>query len=455
MVSTAKQIADGAFSRDYFKLQNELFQQEWIQNLNPELRILVTNADMLSKLSQVVRYGSGTDVTKAKKILSVLVNNAAVSTLSGNESEMVSQYLEKISDSEDPNVKVVINKFLANVYNEYKENGNTFNSVKDWDKVFRAFNDNVINQVKSNPMWAGDINRMTLNFFTSGQLEGLLDREGYDPKAHKIVVNSDGTVRFDTKEGFKQPDQGVMNRSGGQFGLGNPPSLSSDIAELNAGVGSILNRAIKIGSNLQGYKQDEYANYILGQRGLVAPTQGEPTPQQQAEPQPQVNPQQEPQANNLQGYMGELESQYNIPSGYLSDLSTLESNNDATARSPTGATGLFQFTGSTAKQYGLTDRTDPVASTEAAAKLTSDNMKYLESAGIDPNPFHLRMAHMLGAGGFRDLVSAIKEGRDVSPKTRRNMDIQGENFRGLPPSEYYKAFWNRFSKKTGRTVVRN
>ena len=45
----------------------------------------------------------------------------------------------------------------------------------------------------------------------------------------------------------------------------------------------------------------------------------------------------------------------------MKSIAQLESNFDPTAKSPTGATGLFQFTRGTARDYGLVDRKDPVA----------------------------------------------------------------------------------------------
>lgn len=63
-----------------------------------------------------------------------------------------------------------------------------------------------------------------------------------------------------------------------------------------------------------------------------------------------------------------LESQYKLPAGLLAATSMQESRGNASAVSPKGAKGAFQFMPKTADRFGLKDRTDVGASAEAAAK---------------------------------------------------------------------------------------
>ena len=75
----------------------------------------------------------------------------------------------------------------------------------------------------------------------------------------------------------------------------------------------------------------------------------------------------------------------------------------AHAVSPTGATGLFQFTRGTGKAYGLIAdgrdlRKDPAANFAAMQKLTQDNAKRLADAGMEVNPSTLYLAHQQGVG---------------------------------------------------------
>ena len=84
-----------------------------------------------------------------------------------------------------------------------------------------------------------------------------------------------------------------------------------------------------------------------------------------------------------------------------------ESGLDPNAGSDTSsAKGLFGFTSGTAKTYGLSDPTDPVASSDAAARLMKDNATGLQSAGYDATPGNLYLSHFAGLGGARKVLAA-------------------------------------------------
>src|SRR5690242_692597 len=70
-----------------------------------------------------------------------------------------------------------------------------------------------------------------------------------------------------------------------------------------------------------------------------------------------------------------------------------------------GATGLGQFMPGTARQYGLTDRTDPVASIDATARYMADNGRALAAGlGRPPTTGELYLAHQQGAAGALRLL---------------------------------------------------
>lgn len=99
------------------------------------------------------------------------------------------------------------------------------------------------------------------------------------------------------------------------------------------------------------------------------------------------------------------EADAGLPSGYLERTAYIESRGDVNAVSPTGATGLFQFTKGTAKDMGLTDRNDPVASTEATVRLALRNQSGLEKVlGRKPTGGELYLAHQQGLGGASALL---------------------------------------------------
>ena len=126
----------------------------------------------------------------------------------------------------------------------------------------------------------------------------------------------------------------------------------------------------------------------------------------------------------------------------------------AHAVSPTGATGLFQFTRGTGKAYGLIAngrdlRKDPAANFAAMQKLTQDNAKRLADAGMEVNPSTLYLAHQQGVGGAIALLKAAKSGRDVPGNIRANMNVNGG--RGLTPAQFVA----KFDRKIREAYARN
>lgn len=101
------------------------------------------------------------------------------------------------------------------------------------------------------------------------------------------------------------------------------------------------------------------------------------------------------------------ESKYGLPQGFLRRMAQIESKFNPNAQNPnSSAGGLFQFIDSTAKNYGLGNKFDPVASTDAASRLAVDNKNYLAKIlGRDPTSGELYLAHQQGAGGAAKLLS--------------------------------------------------
>lgn len=80
------------------------------------------------------------------------------------------------------------------------------------------------------------------------------------------------------------------------------------------------------------------------------------------------------QANAAKYNFNGIESKYNLPQGTLSALHAIETGNTGKTNQvnkSTGATGGFQFLSGTAKQYGVTDRTNLAQSAEGAGKYMS------------------------------------------------------------------------------------
>ena len=106
--------------------------------------------------------------------------------------------------------------------------------------------------------------------------------------------------------------------------------------------------------------------------------------------------------------LSDLESQYNLPSGLLSNVMNAESSGNPAAVSPKGATGLFQLMPDTARQYGV-DPKDPYESAEGAARLLSDlSKKY------DGNTTKMLAAYNWGQG------NVDRQGLDKAPEETQN-----------------------------------
>jgi len=91
----------------------------------------------------------------------------------------------------------------------------------------------------------------------------------------------------------------------------------------------------------------------------------------------------------------------------LTQFAGIESSFNPLARNPNStAGGLFQFLDGTARNYGLRDKFDPAAASDAAARLMKDNRAYLvQRLGREPTPGELYLAHQQGAGGAAKLLA--------------------------------------------------
>ncbi|EJF98496.1 hypothetical protein MEI_00504 [Bartonella vinsonii subsp. arupensis Pm136co] len=102
----------------------------------------------------------------------------------------------------------------------------------------------------------------------------------------------------------------------------------------------------------------------------------------------------------------EAASRYGLPESYLYRVAQIESGGNPNARNPrSSAGGLYQFIDSTAKQYGLQDRFDPIQAADAMGRLTRDNRNHLSRVlGRAPSEAELYLAHQQGVGGAARLL---------------------------------------------------
>jgi hypothetical protein len=125
---------------------------------------------------------------------------------------------------------------------------------------------------------------------------------------------------------------------------------------------------------------------------------------------------------------------------YAYRMALKESNFDPAAVSPTGATGLFQFTKGTGRDYGLVGqqgdaRSDPALNTQAFVKFTNDNRAALRKAlGREPTFGELAVAHQQGAGGA---IALLTGQGSVDP---RNLAVQAGNPKNAQDIMNYYGF---------------
>jgi hypothetical protein len=98
---------------------------------------------------------------------------------------------------------------------------------------------------------------------------------------------------------------------------------------------------------------------------------------------------------------------YGVSPDAMRVIAQIESGGNPYAKNPkSSAGGLFQFIDSTAKQYGLTNKFDAGAASDAGARLLRDNAASLRGVlGREPTVGELYLAHQQGAGGARKLLS--------------------------------------------------
>lgn len=129
----------------------------------------------------------------------------------------------------------------------------------------------------------------------------------------------------------------------------------------------------------------------------------------------------------------DVSKKHGVSADYMTTMAMLESGGNPNAVSPTGAVGLYQFTGGTAKDYKLNNRFDKRANADAAARLAGDNSAYLESKGIKATPENLYLAHQLGARGARNVINAASGKEALTDQTKSAM---GNNYGNIGAQDY-------------------
>lgn len=145
---------------------------------------------------------------------------------------------------------------------------------------------------------------------------------------------------------------------------------------------------------------------------------------------------------DFEGY----EAEAGLPSGFLNTMAIIESGGDPSAQNDSSsAGGLFQQIDSNAAQYGVTNRLDPVQSTEGAVAFAQDNTAYLASRiGREPTGAELYLAHQQGPGGAAALLSNPDKlavdivGADAVKLNGGSLDMTAQEFANIWINKYNK-----------------
>ena len=132
-------------------------------------------------------------------------------------------------------------------------------------------------------------------------------------------------------------------------------------------------------------------------------------------------------------------------SSYLDTLGKVESGGDYKAVNDLGYTGKYQFAESTAKPYleklGATwddFKANPAIQEETVRLWTNDNIAGLKSAGYEPTPLNLWLAHNQGLGGAKQILSG-----KVSKSVQKNMANNMGDSKLPPTPENFIKVWSK------------
>jgi hypothetical protein len=148
-----------------------------------------------------------------------------------------------------------------------------------------------------------------------------------------------------------------------------------------------------------------------------------------------------------------MESEAGLPPGFLNKVALIESGGNPSADNPTSsAGGLFQQIDSNAAAYGVSDKYDPVQSTEGAVRFAVENKNYLTGVlGRAPTGGELYLAHQQGPGGAARLL-ANPEAKAVDIVGMDAINLNGGNA-DMTAGEFANIWISKYNGSRGQTSV--
>ena len=109
-------------------------------------------------------------------------------------------------------------------------------------------------------------------------------------------------------------------------------------------------------------------------------------------------------------------------------IAAMESGGNANAVSPTGAIGIYQFTGRTASGVGIRDRFDVDQNIEGGMRLTNENIASLKASKLPVTGENLYMMHQLGPTAAKEVIRGAAEGRSKSDMSKATQEAMNLNY---------------------------
>ncbi|WP_375673142.1 transglycosylase SLT domain-containing protein [Bartonella sp. TS82HLJMH] len=161
---------------------------------------------------------------------------------------------------------------------------------------------------------------------------------------------------------------------------------------------------------------------------------------------------------NVKRAISQAAQKYGLPESFLERVAMIESNGNPNARNKnSSAGGLYQFLDSTAKHYQLNNKFDPFQATDAMARLTKDNTRYLATAlGREPSEAELYLAHQQGPAGAVKLIknphipASQLLGRQAVTLNGGNMEATAGDF-----MNHIYGLYNKTGDALKRTIQQN
>jgi hypothetical protein len=163
-----------------------------------------------------------------------------------------------------------------------------------------------------------------------------------------------------------------------------------------------------------------------------------------------------PVSVNLGIDFGQIEDDAGLPTGFLERTAQIESSGDPSAKNSTSsAGGLFQQIDKNAREYGVTNRFDPMQSTKGAVKFAQDNQRTLRSVlNREPTAAELYLAHQQGGGGAsallgnanENVVSVLTRVYDGNAERARDAVRLNGGQESMTAGEFANIWINKFNK---------